>query len=41
MREVHRERSWIPQNDAEQKQDLAEAQAITCEQSLHLFLTNY
>lgn len=41
MREAHRGKSWIPQNDAEQKQDLAEAQTIACDQSLHLLLTNY
>lgn len=41
MREAHRGKSWIPQNDAEEKQDLAEAQTITCDQFLHLLLTNY
>lgn len=41
MRETHRGKSWIPQNDAEEKQDLAEAQTITCDQFLHLLLTNY
>lgn len=28
MGEAHRGKSWIPQNDAEQKQDLAGAQTI-------------
>lgn len=41
MREAHGGKSWIPQNDAEEKQDLAEAQTITCDQFLHLLLTNY
>lgn len=41
MREAHGEKSWIPQNDAEEKQDLAEAQTIACDQSFHLLLTNY
>lgn len=45
MREAHGEKSpapaWIPQIDAEDKQDVAEAQSVTCDQSRHLLLTNY
>lgn len=45
MREAHREKSpapaRLPQTDAEEKPDLAEAQSITCDRSLHLLLTNY
>lgn len=33
--------AWMPQIDAEEKQDLAEAQSIACDRSLHLLLTNY
>lgn len=45
MREAHGGKcpapAWMPQTDAEEKQDLAEAQSITCDRSLHLLLTNY